>query len=137
MRTWTLQRHNESDFVFEGEHLITVDDREWLGVTPNWWELALYRMEDGTFVLGSIYFQNYPTSRTIHGALAMPTLDDVAQCLRQRCGAPDMIIEALLARARRAMRCKDAPTPPLHLDGAQPATPPCGDAPDDTWTLHA
>lgn len=115
MRTWTLRRRNEADLVFTGEHIITVDDREWLGVNPNWWELSLYRTNASTFVLGSIYYQNYPRGNTVYGALELPSLEAVIQCLRDRCNAPDVIIETLLARARRSLRFKDTPPPPLHF----------------------
>lgn len=107
MRTWMLRRHKESELVFEGQHLVTVDDREWLGVTPNWWELTLYRTTHRTFVLGSTYYQNYPRGATVYGAMEMPLLDDVARCLLHRCGAPEMIITALMARARRRVRFLD------------------------------
>ena len=103
MHTWNLSRHNDADLTFEGEHLITMDDREWLGVTPNWWELSLYRTVDGDMVLGSVYYQSFPYRRTMRGALRLHTLEDVAHHLRERCGAPDMIIDALLAGVRRRL----------------------------------
>ena len=113
MRTWTLRRRNQADLVFTGEHLITVDDREWLGATPNWWELSLYRTSANSFVLGSTYYQNYPRGHTVYGALELPSLEAVVQCLRERCNAPDTIVNMLLVRARRSIRFKDAPPPPL------------------------
>lgn len=127
MRTWTLRRRNEDSLVFEGEHLITLDDREWLGVTPNWWELSLYRTTNNGFVLGSVYYQNYPRGQTVYGALELPTLESVHHCLRQRCNAPDLIIDALLARARRSIRLRDTPPPPLRLR----------DAPREMFAQHA
>lgn len=107
MRTWMLQRHKDTELIFEGDHLVTVDDREWLGVTPNWWELSLYRTAHNTYILGSIYHQNYPRGGTIYGALAMPHLEEVSHCLLQRCAAPQMIIDALLVRARRRIHFLD------------------------------
>lgn len=115
MQTCTLRRHKQAEFVFEGEHLVTVDDREWLGVTPNWWELSLYRTANGTFVLGSVYYQNCPRGATVYGALEMDNMDAAATWLLRHCGAPEMIIEALLHRARRNARHKDMPPAPLQL----------------------
>lgn len=114
MRIHALPRLRDEDLRFEGEHLVTVDDREWLGITPNWWELSLYRTRYGAFVLGSTYYQNYPRGGTVYGAWELPSLDHVARCLQQ-CGAPDMIAEALLLRARRCMRHRDTPLPPVRL----------------------
>lgn len=115
MRTHALRRHKQSEFVFEGEYLVTVDDREWLGITPNWWELSLYRTARGAFVLGSVYHQNYPRGATVYGAMEMPDTESVATHLLRQCGAPEMIIEALLHRVKRALRHKDTPPPPLRL----------------------
>lgn len=137
MRTWTLRRRNDTDFVFEGEHLITVDDREWLGLTPNWWELSLYRSRGETFVLESVYHQNYPRGKTLYGALELPTLDEVARCLLHRCGAPEVIIDALMARARRCLRFKDfpPPSPRLRRDAARP--PLLSAVPEERRALYA
>ena len=120
MRTYSLPRPHDGELVFFGEHLITVDDREWLGITPNWWELSLYRVHGGGFVLASVYYQNYPRGKTVCGAWELPTLDAAARCLRL-CGAPEMIIEALLLRTRRVIQHKDHPRPPLRLRPTAPA----------------
>lgn len=114
MRIHSLPRQRNDDLRFEGEHLVTVDDREWLGITPNWWELTLYRTHEGAFVLGSVYYQNSPRGGAVCGAWELASLDQVARSL-QECGAPDMIADALLLRARRCMRDRDTPLPPVHL----------------------
>lgn len=137
MRTWTLRRHKDKDLIFEGEHLITVDDREWLGVNPNWWELSLYRTMDGGFVLESVYYQNYPRGKTLYGALPLPSLDEVARCLLHRCGAPEMIIDALMARARRCLRLIDFPLPPLRFKKSLDESMPLSAVYRDGFPLHA
>ena len=115
MQTYSLRRHKQTELVFEGEQLATVDDREFLSITPNWWELSLYRTAHGVFVLGSVYHQNYPRGATVYGALEMENLDAVASWLLHQCGAPEMIADTLLRRAKRSLRNRDTPPAPLHL----------------------
>lgn len=115
MQTHTLRRYKQAELVFEGEHVVTVDDREWLGITPNWWEISLYRTARGAFVIGSVYHKNYPRGTTVYGALEMDNMDAAGAWLVRQCGAPEVIIDALVRRAKRCLYYRDTPPPPLRL----------------------
>lgn len=113
MQEIRLHRNGRDDLVFVGEHLATVDDREWMGIAPNWWELALYHAEAGGYVLSSIFYLNYPRRRILRGALAFKDIADVRDYVVSACNGPAMIAEGLVGRARRRMRQLYDPIPPL------------------------
>lgn len=109
-------RRNERDFfVFQGEPLVHVDDREWMGIAPNWWELTLYRADSGQYILASIFHRNYPRRKTLYGVLTFERPEDVREYIIRDCNGPSMIADALLARARRKLRDLDNPLPPLPI----------------------
>ena len=110
-----LMRNNQEDMIFTGQALITLDDREWLGLTPNWWELTVYRACTGDFVLGSVFHRNYPRGITLYGALSFETLDELFRYLAEGCATPELLTENLRKRTLRRMRDLDCPLPPLEL----------------------
>ena len=110
-----LMRNGQEDFVFVGQALVSLDDREWLGLTPNWWELTLYRTEDEFFVLGSVFHRNYPRGTTLYGALSFESLDSLFHYLGVDCAIPTLLLEGLRDRALRRIRDLDCPLPPLEL----------------------
>jgi len=114
-----LPRNGQEDFVFVGQTLITLDDREWLGLTPNWWELALYRTDGGSFILGSVFHRNYPRGTTLYGALSFEKLENLFRYLDVDCGMPTVLLEGLKNRALRRIRDLDCPLPPLELGPPQ------------------
>lgn len=115
MQQFSLKRNGRDDLVFTGEKLVVVDDREWMGIAPNWWELTLYRTEVGRFILASVFYLNYPRRKVMHGALVFEDPDDVREYLLHGCNSPSMIADALVARARRRIRDLDTPLPPLPM----------------------
>ena len=114
-----LTRNGQDDFVFVGQTLVTFDDREWLGLTPNWWELTLYRSVNGSFVLGSVFHRNYPRGTTLYGALEFESLDSLFHYLSVDCRMPSLLLEGLKDQAVRRVRDLDCPLPPLELAPAQ------------------
>lgn len=110
-----IKRNDRDDLVFKGERLVRVDDREWMGIAPNWWELTLYRTEVGRYVLASVFHRNYPRGKTLYGALLFERPEDVRDYIIHDCNGPSMIAEALLKRARRRLRDIDNPLPPLPI----------------------
>ncbi|BFR49398.1 hypothetical protein RVX_R24590 [Nitratidesulfovibrio sp. HK-II] len=113
MQEIRLHRNGREDLVFIGEHLATVDDREWMGIAPNWWELALYRSEAGRLVLSSVFYLNFPRHRVLRGAVVFQDIADVRDYVVNACNGPSMIADGLLGRARRRIRQLDDPVPPL------------------------
>ncbi len=114
-----LARNNQEDLIFTGQVLVTLDDREWLGLTPNWWELTVYRTEHGAYVLGSVFHRNQPRGVTLHGALAFENLDSLFRYLALDCAMPAMLLDGLRERALRRVRDLDCPLPPLLLSPPQ------------------
>ena len=110
-----LTRNGQEDLVFVGQALVTLDDREWLGLTPNWWELTLYRTDNGSVVLGSVFHRNYPRGTTLYGALGFENLDSLFQYLDVDCGMPTSLLDVLKGQALRRVRALDCPLPPLEL----------------------
>jgi hypothetical protein len=110
-----LRRNGQEDIVFVGQALVALDDREWLGLTPNWWELALYRTDSGSFVLGSVFHRNYPRGTTLYGALGFESLEALFHYLGVDCGMPSLLLDAFRDQAVRRIRDLDCPLPPLEL----------------------
>jgi hypothetical protein len=110
-----LTRNGQEDFVFVGQTLVTLDDREWLGLTPNGWELTLYRTDNGSFVLGSVFHRNYPRGTTLYGALGFESLDSMFHYLGVDCGMPTVLLEGFKHQAVRRIQDLDCPLPPLVL----------------------
>ena len=110
-----LTRNGQEDLVFVGQTLVALDDREWLGHTPNWWELTLYRTDSGSFVLGSVFHRNYPRGTTLYGALSFTSLNAMFHYLDVDCGMPTLLLEGLKDQALRRIRDLDCPLPPLDL----------------------
>ncbi|GFM32237.1 hypothetical protein LN040_07995 [Desulfovibrio subterraneus] len=112
MREYSVKRNGKEELVFTGDLLVTLDDREWMGVTPNWWELTLYKTSVGKYILASTFHINYPGRRKMHGAISFSSAEAVRDYLVHDCNGPSMIAEALLARAARrdeAFRFKPVP----------------------------
>lgn len=130
-----LMRNNQDDLVFTGQALVTLDDREWLGLTPNWWELTVYRTDVGTFVLSSVFHRNYPRGTTLYGALSFESLDALFHYLGVDCAVPAVLLEALRNRTLRRVRDLDCPLPPLLLSRSQ--TRELGDMCKYLGKLHA
>lgn len=101
MEKITLKRNGREDLVFLGEQLVAIDDRELMGVTPNWWELSLYRTDTKKYVLASTFHLNYPYRRKMYGAVCFNDPQGVREYLVNECNGPVMIAEALLSRAAR------------------------------------
>lgn len=118
MKSYTLARNGHESIEFRGELVVEIDDREWLGVTQNWWTLTLYRTEDGAFILASLFHMNRPRYKILKGAVRLAELDDVYTYLVHGCGGPVPIAEALVLRARRQLRYMDNPPPPFILPTA-------------------
>lgn len=110
-----IKRNERDDLVFRGERLVRLDDREWMGIAPNWWELILYRTEVGRYVLASVFHRNYPRGKTLYGALIFERPEDMRDYIIHDCNGPSMIADALLNRARRRLRDLDNPLPPLPV----------------------
>jgi len=110
-----LRRNGQADLIFMGQALVTLDDREWLGLTPNWWELTLYRTDNGSFVLGSVFHRNYPRGTTLYGALGFASLDALFHYLDVDCGMPSVLLHGFMDQASRRIRDLDCPLPPLEL----------------------
>ena len=110
-----LRRNGQEDIIFVGQALVTLDDREWLGLTPNWWELTLYRTDSDSFVLGSVFHRNFPRGTTLYGALGFESLDRLFHYLGVDCGMPSLLLEGLRDQALRRIRDMDCPMPPLEL----------------------
>jgi len=115
MHTIHLSRNGQEDYVFVGQALVTLDDRAWLGLTPNWWELTLYRTDCNAFVLGSVYHRNYPRGTTLYGALSFDSLDSLFHYLDVDCAMPSVLLEGLRNQTIRRVRDMDCPLPPLDL----------------------
>lgn len=98
MNEFRIKRNGKEDLVFTGEELVAVDDREWMGIAPNWWELRLYRTAVGKYILASTFHLNYPRRGQMHGAVVFSSRSDVGEYLRE-CNSPNMIVEALMRRA--------------------------------------
>ncbi len=101
MKEYSIKRNGKNALTFVGERLVSLDDREWMGVTPNWWELALYRTSVGKYILESIFHINYPHRRILHGAISFSSANVVREYLTREWNGPSMIAEALLGRAAR------------------------------------
>ncbi len=101
MKEYAVKRNGKEELVFSGDLLVSLDDREWMGVTPNWWELSLYRSSVGKYILASTFHINYPSRRKLHGAICFSSAEAVREYLLHDCNGPSMIAEALLARAAR------------------------------------
>jgi hypothetical protein len=110
-----LRRNGQEDLVFVGQALVTLDDREWLGLTPNWWELSLYRTDNGSFVLGSVFHRNYPRGKTLYGALGFESMESLFRYLEVDCAMPTVLLEGFRDQASRRLRDLDCPLPPLEL----------------------
>ena len=96
-----LKRNGREDFVFTGELLVTMDDRNLMGSTPNWWELTIYITSTGKYILGSTFHINYPKRKQMFGAICFSTPEGVREYLVTECNGPSMIADTLLARAAR------------------------------------
>lgn len=129
----SIKRSEKDSYTFRGEPLVHVDDREWMGIAPNWWELTLYRADDGQYILASVFHRNYPRRKTLYGALHFESPEDAHSYLLEKCNGPAMIADALLNRARRKLRDLDNPLPPLQLFESSDDE----DAMDDVSPLHA
>jgi hypothetical protein len=114
-----LARNGREDLAFTGQALICLDDREWLGLTPNWWELTVYRTDAGSFVLGSVYYRNYPRGVTLYGALCFDSLAELFHYLAVDCAMPEFLLEQLRNRTLLRIRDLDCPLPPLVLSPPQ------------------
>lgn len=101
MGEYTVKRNGKEALAFSGELLVSLDDREWMGVTPNWWELSLYKSSVGKYILASTFHVNYPHRRKLHGAICFSSAEAVREYLVRDCNGPSMIAEALLNRAAR------------------------------------
>ncbi|MCG8532687.1 MAG: hypothetical protein MI749_18800 [Desulfovibrionales bacterium] len=101
MQTVSLKRNGKDDLVFTGELLVSLDDRELMGVTPNWWELKLYKTSVGKFILSSTFHINYPNRRTLHGALSFSEAEHVQHYLVNECNGPSKIADEFITRAAK------------------------------------
>jgi len=101
MQTVSLKRNGKEDLVFTGELLVSLDDRELMGVTPNWWELKLYKTTVGKFILSSTFHINYPSRRTLHGALSFSEAEHVQHYLVNECNGPSKIADEFITRAAK------------------------------------
>ena len=101
MQTVSLKRNGKEDLVFIGELLVSLDDREVMGVTPNWWELKLYKTSVGKFILSSTFHINYPTRKTLHGALSFTEAEHIQHYLVNECNGPTKIAEEFINRAAK------------------------------------
>ncbi|ABB39638.1 hypothetical protein Dde_2843 [Oleidesulfovibrio alaskensis G20] len=109
-----IKRNGKDDLVFTGEELVTVDDREWMGVAPNWWELKLYRSAVGKYILASTFHLNYPRRSRMYGAVVFSSKNDVAEYLRE-CNSPNMIVDALMRRASLHERRAEERSTAMHM----------------------
>lgn len=101
MQSVSLKRNGKEDLVFTGELLVSLDDRELMGVTPNWWELKLYKTSIGKFILSSTFHINYPNRRTLHGALSFSEAAHVQHYLVNECNGPTKIADEFINRAAK------------------------------------
>lgn len=101
MKEYAVKRNGKDDLIFSGELLVSIDDREWMGVTPNWWELSLFRTSIGKYILASTFHVNYPSRRKMHGAICFASATAVRDYLLHDCNGPSMIADALITRAAR------------------------------------
>ncbi|SIN99487.1 hypothetical protein [Halodesulfovibrio marinisediminis] len=101
MQTVSLKRNGKEDLVFTGELLVSLDDRELMGVTPNWWELKLYKTSIGKFILSSTFHINYPSRRTLHGALSFSKAEHLQHYLVNECNGPTKIADEFINRAAK------------------------------------
>ena len=101
MQTVSLKRNGKDDLVFTGELRVSLDDRELMGVTLNWWELKLYKTSVGKFILSSTFHINYPSRRTLHGALSFSEAEHVQHYLVNECNGPSKIADEFMNRAAK------------------------------------
>lgn len=101
MQTVSLKRNGKENLVFTGELLVNLDDREVMGVTPNWWELKLYKTSIGKFILSSTFHINYPNRRTLHGALSFSEAEHLQHYLVNECNGPTKIADEFINRAAK------------------------------------
>ena len=101
MKTVSLKRNGKENLVFTGELLVNLDDRELMGVTPNWWELKLYKTSIGKFILSSTFHINYPNRRTLHGALSFSEAEHLQHYLVNECNGPTKIADEFIHRAAK------------------------------------
>lgn len=113
MKEYSVKRNGKEELTFSGDLLVALDDRELMGVTPNWWELTLFKTSVGKYILASTFHINYPSRRQMHGAICFASADAVREYLTHDCNGPSMIAEALISRAAR--RDEAFRTKPLHV----------------------
>ncbi|MEZ0576155.1 hypothetical protein [Halodesulfovibrio aestuarii] len=101
MQTVSLKRNGKENLVFTGELLVSLDDREVMGVTPNWWELKLYKTSIGKFILSSTFHINYPNRRTLYGALSFSEAEHLQHYLVNECNGPTKIADEFINRAAK------------------------------------
>jgi hypothetical protein len=101
MKEYSVKRNGKDDLVFSGELLVILDDRELMGVTPNWWELSLFKTCVGKYILASTFHINYPHRRKMHGAICFSSAENVRDYLTHDCNGPTMIADTLINRAAR------------------------------------
>jgi hypothetical protein len=115
MREIHLKRSGREDLVFVGQALMKLDDREWPGLSPNWWALSLYRTDNGSFVLESVFHPNYPRHATLYGALVFESVESLFRCLEVDCAMHAALLEYFRDHVSRRLRDPDCPLPPPAL----------------------
>ncbi len=102
MKKHRLQRTNAQDLTFSGERIATVNDRYRPGNHSSWLDLALFRTEVGSYVLGTtLHIFEEPDRRKLSGAVVFSSGRELIDFLRAEGKDLGGLLDTLIERASR------------------------------------
>ena len=102
MNKLRLQRTNAQDLTFSGERIATVNDRYRPGNHSSWLDLALFRTEVGSYVLGTtLHIFEEPDRRKLSGAVVFSSGRELIDFLQAEGKDLGGLLDSLIERASR------------------------------------
>ncbi|MFW5722623.1 MAG: hypothetical protein ACOCWT_04930, partial [Desulfohalobiaceae bacterium] len=102
MNKHRLQRTNAEDLTFSGQRIATVNDRYRPGNHTSWLDLALYRTELGSYVLGTtLHIFEEPNRSKLSGAVVFATGRELIDFLQAEGKDLGGLLDSLVERAAR------------------------------------